>query len=221
MGNFDNFLNAGRSEYFQYEKNYENENFIMSSNMMEAINNYGFCFKFYRRTYDTSYDRIWGEQTNSRYDRVFDFMGMYTAPPENKLFTKFGIELTDEVTVYASKLHFRSMSIDVDHREETIPKTGDIVEAFNNCLYEITSIPKVTDFSYFRSSNLIWEFVMKPYSDELYKAEAEINGTTLQRMTQIETDLFDIAGVVEQKKEKVIYIPKPSDGVVQNPFSNW
>lgn len=221
MGNFDKYLNVGRSDHFQFEKNYENENFIMSSTMTEAINHYGFCFKYYRKTYDISYDRIWGEQTNSRYDRVFEFMGMYTAPPENKMFTKFGIELTDEVTVYATKLHFRSASIDVTHREECIPKTGDIIEAFNSCLYEITSIPKVTDFSYFRSSNLIWEFVMKPYSDELYEADVEINGTTLQRMTQIETDLFDIAGVVEQKKEKVIYAPKAGEAPQKSPFQNW
>ena len=225
MGNFDSFLNSGRSDFFHFSgDDYKGENFLISSNIAQAFNNLGMCFRFYVRTYDVDYDRIFGEDNNSRYVRYFDFMGMYQAPEENKFFTQFGIEQTDEVTIYVSKLHFRSASNDPKTKQEYIPKLGDLVEAKGTkFLYEIVSIPKVTDYSYYQSLNIVWEFCLRPYKNEHLDVDESIKNTTLNMMTDKDgtADIFDIRNIIDSKKEEILYKPKPTEENVKNPYASW
>lgn len=221
MGNFDSYLTQGRSEYFQTE-NYENESYLMASNMTQALNMYGICFRFYIRTYDTKYDRVFGEDNNSHYIRYFDFMGVYELPSENKFFAQFGITHEEDVSIYATKLHFRTVSQDPSTKIEYVPKVGDLVESiYNKMIYEITSIPKITDFTYFKSANLIWEFTVKPFKEQKITADSDIDGTTLAQYADSNSDLFDVRNIVDSKKEDVLYKPKDGEQSIKNPFCSW
>ena len=225
MGNFDRYLNTGRSEQFRLESSdYKAENFLVSSNIAQAFNMYGICFTFYIRTYDVTYDPIFGEDNNSRYVRSFPFMGMYQEPEENKFFSQFGMEQTDEVSIFVSKLHFRAASNDPTTKQEYIPRLGDLVEANGTkFLYEIVSIPKVTDFSYYQSLNIVWEFCVRPYKNEHLDIDGSIQGTTLNQDTDKESpaDIFDIRNIIDSKKESILYKPKPNESSQKNPFANW
>jgi hypothetical protein len=225
MGNFDSFLNNGRSEFFRFSgDDYKDENFLISSNIAQAFNNLGICFRYYIRTYDTKYDVIFGEDNNSRYERYFDFMGMYVAPEENKFFSQFGIEHNDDVSVFVSKLHFRAASNNPTTKQEYIPMLGDLIEAKGSkFLYEIVSIPKVTDFSYYQSLNIVWEFSVKPYKNEHIDISDDIKNTTLNTFTDKDghADIFDIRNIIDSKKEEILYTPKPLEGAQKNPFGNW
>lgn len=227
MGILSKFLDSERSPYFQFENNYSSENFIKGSQITEAINNYGLCFRYYVRTYDLTYDRIFGEDNNSRYVRYFDFMAINEMPSENKFFSKFGMEQTDEISVFCTKMHFQVASNDPTTKQEYVPKLGDIIELrFTQFLYEIVSLPKVTDYTYFQSTNVIWEFVVRPYKNEHIEVDptSDIKNTTINKNTDggtIDPDIFDIRNIIDTKKEEILYNPKQTEHATLNPYANW
>lgn len=221
MSFLDEYLTQGRSEYFRTET-YENEQFLMSSLMTQAFNMYGICMRYYIRTYDTTYDKIWAEDNNSRYVRYFDFMGMFELPSENKFFAMFGISQEEDVSIYATKLQFRTVSQDPETKLEYAPKVGDLIEVvYDKQIFEITSIPKITDFTYFKSANQIWEFTVKPFKEQKITAEDSIDGTTLAQYAKSNSDLFDIRNIVDSKKEDVVYKPKTGEESQKNPYATW
>ena len=221
MGNFDSYLTQGRSDFFHME-DYQNENYLMATNMTQALNMFGICFRYYVRTYDTSYDRVWAEDNNSHYTRYFDFMGIFELPTENKFFAQFGIKHDEDVSLYSTKLHMRVAAQDPVTKIEYIPKIGDLIEhKSDKFIYEITSIPKITDFTYFKSANLMWEFTLKPFKEQHITADDSIDGTTLAQYANSDSDLFDIRNIVDSKKEDVLYTPKAGEESIKNPYATW
>jgi len=220
---FGEELRRGRSEYFKFESDeYKPANYVMASNAALAINSLGLCMTYYIRTYDPKYDPIWGEDNNSRFIRKFETMARLHTPDENKFFSKFGIEQNDDITLFISKLHFREASQDPITREEYIPKLADIIEVnFSKMLYEITSIPKITDFTYFQSPSMFWEVVVRPYKDEKITVDDGIIDTSLSMTSNLDFDIFQVNNTVEVKKEDVVFVPTKTEQSKQIPYESW
>ena len=103
MGVYDDF-SKDQNPYFDVSSPaYNNDKNLMAVVVNEAINKFGVCMEYYIITYNTNYDRIWGEDNNRCYIRSFEFMAKYDLPREDKIWTKFGIEGTDELTLWISK----------------------------------------------------------------------------------------------------------------------
>jgi hypothetical protein len=155
---------------------YGNERELYKNLLTEAWNKHGVCMEYYVTTYDTSYDKVWGEDCNRRFVRRFDFMGRYTLPDENKMWTTFEIEGLDQFPVYISKKHFKEASTYGESGQTGnngkskyaayIPQQGDIIKAdYNDHLYEIVEV-KEEAMMFLQSKDYVWECQVKVYREE-------------------------------------------------------
>ena len=220
MGNFDHFPRRKNDKYFNYRDDYDNERGLFSLWATEAYNQRGVCMQFYIASYDTKYDRIWGEDGNRRFIRYFEMMVFYNLPIEDKMWTKFGIEGTDQFTMWATKRHFREASM-VGGNEEYIPRIGDVMRSnHDNNFYEIVEVAEQVAL-FVQSKQHIWEFLVKPFKDENIKLTDETKDSPISQFTNKDKDIFDISNVVDSKKEDILYKPKRGEKPVNNPFGNW
>lgn len=146
---------------------YDSERILFDLFITEAYNKHGVSLTYYVITFDTNYNKIFGEDNDRRLVRSFPVMGFYQLPKEEKLWTKFGIEGMDQFSIFVSKRHFDVAS----QYEETqttkqfspyIPCIGDVINAnYNNYFYEIVDI-KEENGMYLMSKQHIWELIVKP-----------------------------------------------------------
>lgn len=197
---------------------YANERELFDLWITEAYNKFGVTLTYYAISFDTLHDPLFGEDNNRRIARKFDFMGFYSLPREEKLWSKFGIEGMDSISIFVSKRHFRVTSKHNFAKEEDvqyseyIPKIGDIVCAqYNNYYYEITDVKEETGM-YLLSKQHVWELVCKPFRNEHLSLSASTSADMGAISTIIQTeDPFNIKQFVEDNKEEVIYNPPPTE----------
>jgi len=221
MGNFDNF-DRGRSSYFNYNDDaYDKEKSLFDLIITEGYNKNGVCMEYYVTSYDEKYNRIWGEDNDRRLERAFDVMVMYTLPREDKMFSKFGLEGTDNFSMWASKRHFRAASDHPITKEEYIPKMGDIIKSkYANYFYEIVEVVEDVGM-YLQSKQHVWEFVVKVFKDEGIATTDETASNEISAYTNKDNDVFDIKDVVDVKKDEFLYKPSDSEKANEDPFGNW
>jgi len=180
MGNFDHISRTKNTEYFNYRDDYSNERNLFDIWSTEAYNNHGVCMEYYIASYDKKYDPIWGEDGDRRFTRHFDIMTMYNLPTEEKMWSKFGIEGTDEVTMWVTKRHFREAS-------EYL-----ISEAVDNCLILTQDgIPLITK----NQEDLIQEFC-GDYTPEKYGEYIPQIGDVIK--SNYDNFFYEIVEVAEQ-----------------------
>jgi len=221
MGNFDHF-NRGPSEYFNFDDNtYDNERNLVSVLINEYYNKFGVCLDYYITSYDTSYDKIWGEDNNRRYIRNFEVQGYLDIPKEDKIWSKFGIEGTDEVRVWISKRNFEASSIDKTNTQiYKAPQIGDIIRTdYSNYFYEITEVAEDSG-NYFQSRQHVWELTIRPMKNENIESSPGVSGTPIEQITSLD-DIFDIKNTVDVKKDDVLYEPESGEQPNKDPFGNW
>lgn len=221
MGNFDDF-NRERSSYFDYRTpEYNREKSLFDLFCNEIINKSGVCMEYFITTYDINYNRIWGEDNDRRFERVFDFMVYYRLPREEKMWSKFGLIGTDNFSMWVSKRHFKTASNHPSLQTEYIPKMGDVIKSkYANYFYEIVEVKEDTGL-YLQSKQHIWEFVVKVFKDEGISTTAETSASSISQYTDKSSDIFDIKDIVDVKKEQYIYDPPPSEKPTNDPFGNW
>jgi len=223
MGNLDH-LSMGSSDYFDVESDkYNNEKQLFSVIINELYNKYGVCMDYYITSYDIKYDRIWGEDNDRRYERVFPVQVFYQLPKEEKIWSKFGIEGTDDITLWISKQHFTYTSIDNSTGESyTRPQIGDIIHSqYNNYFYEITEVSEDTGM-FLQSKQYLWELNIRPMKDE-YISQSKLTETEeIAKVTNLE-DIFDIRTDtdIEIDNDEIKYNPEPTEKPKEDPFGNW
>ena len=219
MANFD--FNTGRNEYFNFDSDkYQNEKDLLSVMINEYFNKYGVCMEFYIVSYDEKYDKVFGEDNNRRYVRNFSIMANYQLPKEEKLWSKFGIEGLNEITLYVSKRHFTQVSKDGNGVSYERPQIGDILKSeYDNFFYEITEVAEDTGM-FFQSKQHIWEINIRPMKDEFIDTTNETSASDISKVVNI-PDIFDIRDVVDVEKEDILYKPKPGEKPNDDPFGNW
>jgi hypothetical protein len=221
MGNFD-YFSRDQNTYFDVNSDqYQNDKDLMSVMINEYYNKYGVCMEYYITTYDTNYDRIWGEDNNRCYIRNFQFMCYYNLPREDKIWTKFGIEGTDEVTIWMSKRHFQAASIDPNTGiSYERPQVGDIIKSeYSTYFYEITEVSEDIG-QYFQSNQFIWELTVRTMKDEYICTAPSLSGSDIAMVTNL-NDIFNIDDNIDIEKEDIIYVPEKGEQPKNDPFGNW
>lgn len=167
--NFDSFdrtsaLNDANNR-FNHQQGYRQEKTLFSLFTTEAYNMHGVPMYYYVTTYDTNYEKIWGEDNNRRFVRKFKVMAYYELPPEDKVWNKFGIEGLDRFSLFISKRHFNCAS-QYGGNSIYIPKMADIIMAdYNRYIYEITEVKEESGM-FLQSKQYVWELIVKPFQDE-------------------------------------------------------
>jgi len=173
MGNFDDF-DREKNEYFQFQSSaYDNERQLYDSMLAECYNIHGVEMVYYILTFDTSYNKIWGEDNDRRYERCFAFMSLLELPKEDNNTTPFGLEPFDLVQVNVSKKHFENASLRDSNGylqpqlSAYKPKVGDIIKSvYANYYYEIVDLTH--EDTMFLQHKHSWTFLVKPYKNEHY-----------------------------------------------------
>jgi hypothetical protein len=90
---YDDYSSLPDLNYFvKTESRYNNEKELYDVLMMESYNDYGVSAVYYKTTYDTNYDKIFGEDRNRMITNRYDIMVYYELPRELEMWSKFGIE---------------------------------------------------------------------------------------------------------------------------------
>ena len=215
------------SSYIGSVGNYNNERELYDLMITEAYNKHGVCMDFYITSFDTNYDKIWGEDNDRRYIRRFQLMVFYTLPQEEKLWTTFGIEGLDSFNMQVSKRHFWIAS-QYDYNQTNpnayspyVPKTGDFIFAkYNKYIYEIVEV-KEESMMNLLSKQHAWQFLVKPFKDKKIATTAATSASPIADYTNKKTDIFDITQTINNKKNAVNYNPKPTEKNSQDPFASW
>lgn len=221
MGIYDDF-SKDQNPYFDVSSpSYNNDKNLIAVVVNEAINKYGVCMEYYVTTYDTSYDKIWGEDNNRHYIRKFEFMSKYELPKEDKIWTKFGIENSDQITLWVSKRHFQAASIDpITRISYNRPQIGDIIKAnFSNYFYEITEVAEDTGM-YFQSNQYIWELTVRTMKNENISTTPTLSASDIYTSTNLD-DIFGIDNEIDVEKESIIYKQQKGEKPKDDPFGVW
>lgn len=225
MGNHTNMPNNWISKHLN---SYNSERRLFDKLISESIKQHGVCLYYYVTTWDTSYDKIWGEDNNRRFERYFQFNGFYTLPREDKTWSKFGITGMDTFSIFVAKLHFDTVSRYNYNRtskmyQPYIPKVGDIVMAdYNKHIYEITEVKEEVGM-FLLSKQHMWEFVVRPYKDEHIDMSPDTSATMgyMQNYSGRNTDNEDIKTEIDINKNDIKYTPKNNEMGSNDPFAGW
>jgi hypothetical protein len=208
---------------------YNNERELYDLFLTEAYNKHGVCLTYYIASYDTNYDKIFGEDNNRTFVRKFNFMAYFTLPREEKLFSKFGITGMDQFSMFTSKRHFQTAST-YDYTGTSanafpyyIPQQGDIIMSdYAKYVYEIVERKDGEgNASYLLSKQHLWELIVKPFKDEHISVPNDGTMTEMQKYANKTTDIFDNTQDDNTKKTNIIYQPKPGELPNNNPMANW
>lgn len=207
--------------------NYNNERELYDVMVTEAYNKHGVCMDFYVTSYNTSHDKIWGEDNNRQYVRRFEIMAFFNLPREERLWSKFGIEGMDSFSMYVSKRHFWEASQYNDVRTNPnafppyIPKAGDYIFAkYNKYIYEIVEVKDEVMMNLL-SKQHVWEFMVKPFKDGKIAVSPLTSAAPIADFTNKKTDKFDITGTINTKKDNVNYRPGATECNPKDPFGTW
>ena len=220
MGNFDDFMRCKRHNYFNFNSpEYDKEKQLISVIINEVYNKYGVCMEYYVVSYDTKYDNIFGEDNDRRFITHFEVNGYFNLPKEDKIWTKFGIEGTDEIIVWISKRHFVGASMTKNGETYDRPQIGDVIKTdYSNYFYEITEVAEDTG-QYFQSQSHVWELHIRPMKNEFIDTTS-VQNTSLSDVLDVD-DIFDITNTVDADKEDVLYDDEPGEKPNNDPFGNW
>lgn len=197
---------------------YKNERDLFSSFTCEAFNLRGVKLKYYVVDFNTSADKLFGEDNNRSVLRSFDFMGRYSLDQaaESKLWTAFGIQGLDDITCLVSKKHFDQVSrYNMDKEDPIIyephtPRIGDFVRAdYNSFMYEITDVKEETGL-FMQSKQHVWSLTLKAWRNEHLDVSTSTSADMPELTTLIDTDdPFDVKGFVTSASPSIEYTPSP------------
>lgn len=183
----------------------------------EVYDKFGVEIIFYETSYNKKYDRIFGEDNNRHILNYWYVKSFFPLPKEEKTWSKFGIEGMNIFSMFVSKYAFK------DRTNNYIPQIGDIVQTvFDNKIYEITEVKEETP-TFFQSKRYTWEFVVRPFKiEQEISVIPSLSASPIAKYFKID-DIFDIRTDVdiEIDKDKIKYVPKPTEKPQNNPFGNW
>jgi len=232
MDSYSNFPQLPSTQFFNHlNPNYNNESMLYEFLNMEQKNLHGSCLEYYIISYDTNYDKLFGEDNNRRFVRHFPFMGELVLPKETKQFTTMGIGWTDIFHIYVSKLHYSYASTlnenKVSAYSEYIPREGDILNTkYNNVYYEIISVK--SEEQQFLQRKHSWDIIVRVIRDKSFSYSPDTSATMVDiSKYNDKSDLFNIGKFIKETDEdvsnatKIEYEPKTKECDVNDPFNDW
>ena len=221
------------NDFFNYCRNeYDNERLLYDLVLTEAYNLHGVCGNYYAVTYNTNYNRIWGEDNDRRWERRFSVMMYMDLPKEEDMWSKFGIEGIDTLILWISKRHFSEASkYDSNGKLQPeltnyTPKVGDIINTeYSNYFYEIVDVSQEEEM--FHQGKHAWELTVRPYKNEDLGFQAsdfpyQVSGTMPEAIhVTTATDVLDISDVIDQEKLDIIFSASENDKPIDTDQNSW
>jgi len=195
---------------------YDPERELYKMLVMEMYNMWGVPVIYYANTFNTTYNKIWGEDNDSFIASAFgntwtsgingpfegvlqryDVMVYYELPDEDRANTVLGYRSLDEFVLYISKEHFEYATSGYQ------PKVGDIIRPhYTLSYYEITYVKDKVD--QFQQDQHVWEVHCITMVDERRNLSASLSGSEISHVKE-QDDVFKVNDVVNEKKSGVIY----------------
>lgn len=210
---FDDFMDYNNSlpdndMFVPHPDTYGNEQDLYDSLLTEGYNKRGVPCEYYLSTYDTNYNKIFGEDGNRYFTRSFPVMSYYELPKELELWSKFGIEGLDNFQMSISKRHF-SAACQADGSEYVKPKVGDVIKAnYNGRFYEVIDVGEEEEV--FLQKKHTWILTVSVFRDEHVKISQSLSADLIADVTNQPTDIFDLSATIEEKNEDIKFDDPPT-----------
>jgi hypothetical protein len=194
---------------------YDNDRELAAYTLMEKWNMYGVKLTYFQVTYNTNYDRIWGEDGDRHIIKSWDVMSYFELPKENKIWSKFGIEGVNDFSVFMSKMHFKYKT------DNYIPLIGDIIlSQYNDMYYEITEVKEQAPL-FMLSQQYAWELIVRKMKIEQDVSVApSLSASPITSIFKV-SDIFNIDNNIDVEKEPILYKQEKGEKPQQNPFGVW
>lgn len=194
---------------------YDNDRELAAVTLMEKWNMYGVKLTYYKTTYNTKYDKVWGEDGDRHIVQSWNVMSYFELPKENKSWNKFGIEGVNDFSMFISKMHFGYKT------DNYIPKIGDIIQAnYNNMYYEVTEVKEQSPM-FMLSQQYAWELIVRKMKvEQEISVSPELSASPITSIFKVK-DIFNIRDNIDVEKESIIYKQQKGEKPKQDPFGNW
>lgn len=221
-----NIISSDQSDYLNYNplplagqnmcsSEYNNDRDLAAYTLMEKWNSFGVKVTYYKVTYNSNYDRIWGEDGDKNITDSWNVMSYFELPKENKVWSKFGIEGVNDLSMFISKMHFSHIT------DNYIPRIGDIIQSnYNNMYYEIAEVKEQAPL-FMMSQQYAWELIVRKM-----KIEQEITVSPTLSASPITSifkvkDIFNIDNQIDVEKEPILYKQQKGEKPKNDPFGIW
>jgi hypothetical protein len=214
---------------------YDKERLLYDSLVSEGYLRYGISMTFFVVSYNTSADKVWGEDNARTVVRQFPFKGYCEMPSEDRTLARYGIEDMDNLTVYSARRHFAVASTlghsgvvgnkGIGTYAAYTPKVGDLIKIDpTNILYEVRFVNEhgaAADGMFLQSAH-VWEMVVGPYRDRHHTLSPATSATLSPLDVQNDrVDERDVTQTISTRKTAVLYAPKSNEKPVNDPFAGW
>lgn len=212
--------------FFQEENQaYDRESRLFDLLYTEAINMHGVPMIYYCNSFNTSYDKTFGEDNNKNILRNFNVQAYYELPNEDEMWGQFSTFGIDNFHIQITMRHFQEASQFNSQGTKKIyspyrPLEGDYMKAkYNNYFYEIVKVKE--QVGQFLKRQHIWDLIVRPMRDEKLSVSGTIPLDDDIRNNQAILDIFNVSDSIEREKPSKLYNP-PSGGTGQDPlFGSW
>ena len=224
---WENFSKLPSNVYFNhFNPNYDNERLLYDLLITEGYNKHGICCSYIITSFNTNYDKLFGEDNNRRYERRFKLMAYFDLPYEVRNFNNAGIGWSDVFHIYASIKHFNTASKYNFQQTSAIyssyiPRVGDFLSTdYNNMFYEIISV-KMQEEQFLQHQHS-YDLIVRVYRDKSININPSTSGDFQDLSQYVGTeDIFNIGQFINEYKDEIVYKPTISECSPRDPFNDW
>jgi hypothetical protein len=202
---------------------------------MDAWNSFGIDMTYYIADYNTSYDKLYGEDRDRYITRTFNFKGYIQSYPEEKSqYSLYGIEGLDNFIFWANIQHMSFMSTldELGNTQYTshIPIEGDVIKFdYSDLYYEIMHVVKSAN--QFLQTQHSYTIIVRVFRDIHLTLSPLVSSDSLSAFTDKPKDIFDISDDIDDEKLEFLFntsaaneepiTPDPYPPVNDDPFGGW
>ena len=190
---------------------YDKEKKMVDQLTSEALDNAGEVCDWYIIDYSLYNERMFGEDNDRRVRKVFRTKLYFELPEDHRVYTKFGIEGTDNFQVHVGKLAWDSYAKKAD-AEGYKPKYGDVFRPhYSGYFYEVVDV-KDTDAQFLNTQHS-WIMTARVWENPMLRSYDDI-GEEVKETTDKEN------AIVEESPDRLQtmkhYLDGGSDSLAQN-----
>lgn len=224
---YEEWSSMPNSQYFQEETiDYNRESNLFDLLATESINLHGTNLVYYTTSYNTSRDKIFGEDNRRNVVRNFNVMAHYELPNEENMWS--GMYQIEGIDNFHMTISMKHMEIASQYNSEGTrltypshrPKQGDYLRSVYNSSYMYEVVTVKQQAGQFLKRQHLWDLIVRPMRDEHLNVSATISSTdSIRDFVDIE-DIFSTSASVDIEKE--IRLFDNSGTQTQDPlFGDW
>lgn len=186
----------------------DNESKLYDSLVTGAYNQVGVPGFWYKVSYSTKNEKVFGEDNDREILRKFEVTYYVDELPEdNRMYSSFGIFGLDTFHIYISKNHFKQAS-QFNELGQVVsgieyPKHGDILQSsHNNTFYEVVEVKDRVEMFLERSH--VWDIILKPLEMNNHKISKTLEGDEIERVFKSK-DILEQNDLIDKEFKKIKY----------------